>query len=92
MWMAPIIRKIEIAIRKVAPCDNKLLLHVDDLHVNICNWNQVYNNMKLLLKRLDEVVNWMAKENHLLLKELKHEMPMLRKKRRLQDNDVKCIM
>ena len=39
MWMAPNIRKMETAIKEVAPYDNELPLYVDNLHVNICNWN-----------------------------------------------------
>ena len=37
IWMVPIIRKMEIAIREVAPYDNELPSYVNDLHVNICN-------------------------------------------------------
>ena len=62
------IRKMEIAIREVASFDHKLPLYVNDLHVNICNWNQIQVDMELLLKRINEVVNQLAKENHLPLK------------------------
>ena len=89
--MAPIIRKMEIAIKEVAPYDNELLSYVDDLHVNICNWNRIYINMKLLLKRIDEVVNWVAKENHLPPEESKYEKLILRKKRRHKNKDVKWV-
>ena len=47
--------------------------------------------MKLLLKRIDEVVNRVAKENHLLLKESKDEMLMLKKKRRKKKKDMKWV-
>ena len=32
-------RKIEIAIREVAPDNNELPSYVDNVHVHICNWN-----------------------------------------------------
>ena len=80
--MAPIIKKLDIAIKEVAPYVNELPLYVDDLHVNICNWNRIHVNMELLLKRIDKVVNWVAKENHLPLEELKHKTLVLRNKRR----------
>ena len=79
--MAPIIRKIEIAIKEIAPCDKKLPSYVDDIHVNISKWNKIYVDMELLLRRIDEVVNQMAKENHLPLEESKYETLVLRKKR-----------
>ena len=47
--------------------------------------------MELLLKRIDEVINRVAKENHLPLKESKHEMFVLRKKRRKKNKDVKWV-
>ena len=89
IWMVPIIKKMEIAIREVALYDNKLPSYVDDLYVNIYNWNRIYVDMELLLKRVDEVVNWVVKENHLPLEELKHEKLVLRKKRRQKNKDVK---
>ena len=55
--MVPIIRKIEKVIKKVASYDNELPLYINDLHVNIFNWNRIYIDMKLLLKRIDKVVN-----------------------------------
>ena len=91
IWMAPIIKKIEIAIREVVPYDNELLSYVDDLHVNICNWNRIHIDMELLLKRINKVVNWLAKENHLPLKKSKYEMRVLRKKRRKKNKDVKWV-
>ena len=39
IWIVPIIKKMEIVIRGVASYNNELLLYVDDLHVNIYNWN-----------------------------------------------------
>ena len=89
--MASIIKKMEIAIREVALYDNELPSYVDDLHVNICNWNHIHVNMELLLKRINEVVNRVAKENHLPLEESKHEMLVLRKKRRQKNKDVKWV-
>ena len=47
--------------------------------------------MELLLKRIDEVVNRVAKENHLHLEESKHEMLVLRKKRRQKNKDVQLV-
>ena len=89
IWMAPIIRKMEIAIKEVAPCDNELPSYVDDLHINICKWNRIHVDMELLLKRIGEVVNQVAKENHLPLEESKHEKLVLRKQRRQKNKDVK---
>ena len=89
IWMAPIIKKMEIVIKEIAPYDNKLLLYVDDLHINICNWNRVHVDIELLLKRIDEVVNRVVKENQLPLEESKHETLVLRKKRRKKNKDVK---
>ena len=91
IWMAPIIGKMEIAIREVAPYDNEIPSYIDDLHVNICNWNRIHVDMELLLKRIDEVVNRIAKENHLHLKESKHETLVLSKKRRQKNKDVKWV-
>lgn len=45
IWIVPIIRKMEIAIREVIPCDNELLSYVHNLRVNICNWNRIHVNM-----------------------------------------------
>ena len=87
--MVPIIRKMEIAIRGIASCNNELPSYIDDLHVNICNWNRIHVNMKLLLKRINEVVDRVAKQNHLPLKETKHETLVLKKKRKKKNKDVK---
>ena len=89
IWMAPIIRKMEVAIREVALYDNELPSYVNDLHVNICNWNRIYVDMELQLERINEVVNRVAKENYLPLEESKHETLVLRKKRRKKNKDVK---
>ena len=47
--------------------------------------------MELLLKRINEVVNQVAKENHLPLEESNHETLVLRKKRRQKNKDVKWV-
>ena len=73
IWMAPIIRKMEIVIKEEALCDNKLFSYVDDLYVKICNSNRIQVKMELLLKSIDTVVNQVAMENHLPLVESKHE-------------------
>ena len=78
---------MEIAIREVALYNNELPSYVDDLHVNICNWNQIYVNMELLLKRINKVVNKIVKENHLPLKESKYKMLVLRKKKKQKNKD-----
>ena len=65
--MVPIIRKMETAIREVAPYDNELSSYIDDLHVNICKWNRINVDIELLLKRIDIVVNQLARENYALL-------------------------
>ena len=89
IWMAPIIKKMEIVIREVAPYDNELPSYIDNLHVHICNWNRIHVDMRLLLNRIAEVVNRVARENHLPLEESKHETLVLRKKRRQKNKDVK---
>ena len=89
IWMALIINKMEIGIRKIVPCDNKLPLYVDNFHVNICNWNRIHVDMELLLKTTHEVVNRVARENHQPLEESKHEILVLRKKRRQKNKDIK---
>ena len=89
--MASIIRKMEIAIKKVAPYNNELPSYIDNLHINICNWNLIHVDMGLLLKRVDEVVNRVAKENHLPQEESKHETLVLWKKRKKKNKDVKWV-
>ena len=91
IWMTSIIRKMEIVIKEVVLYENKLPSYVDKLYVNICNWNRIHMDMKLLLKRIDEVVNQVAKENHLPLEESKHEVLVLRKKRRQKNKDMKWV-
>ena len=89
--MVSIIRKIEIAIKEVALCNNKLLSYVDDLHVNIYNWNRIDVDIERLLKSIEEVVNWVARENHLPLEESKYETLVLRKKRRQNTQNMKWV-
>lgn len=89
--MAPIIMKMEEVINEVAPYNNELLSYIDDLYVNICNWNRIHVDMELLLKRIDAVVYRVAKENHLPLEESKHEKLVLRKKRRQKNKDVRLV-
>ena len=91
IWMAPIIRKMKIAIRAVAPYDNKLPSYVDDVYVTICNWNKDHIDKKLLLNRIDKVVNRVLRENLLLLEESKHEMLVLRNKRRQKNKNIMCV-
>ena len=67
--MEPIIRKIEIVIKEIASYNNKLPSYMDDLYVNICNWKRIHFDIELLLKRIDKVVNRVAKEIHLSLEE-----------------------
>ena len=81
IWMAPSIRKMEIAIKAVTTYDNELSLYVDDLHVNIYNRNMIHIDVELLLQRIEVVVNQVARENHLPLRESKHQTLVLRKKR-----------
>ena len=47
--------------------------------------------MELLLKRINQVVNQVARENHLLLEELKHETQVLQKKKRKKNTKVKWM-
>ena len=89
IWMPPIIKKMEIVIKEVATYDNELPSYNDNLHVNICKRNRIHVDIRLLLKRIDEVVNEVIRENHLSLEELKYETLMLRKKRREKNTNVK---
>ena len=87
--MPPIIRKMETAIRELAACDNEIPSYIDDLHINIYNWNRIYIDMELLVKKIDKVINWVVKENHLRREESKHETLVLRKKKRQKNKRVK---
>ena len=87
--MVPIIKKMELAIREVASYNNKLPSYIDILWVNVCNWNLMHIDKELLLNRIDVVLNQVAKENHLLLEESKHETMVLKKQRRQKNKDVK---
>lgn len=91
IWMALIIKKIEIEIQEVALYDNELPSCLNDLHVNIYIRNRIHIDMELLLKRINKVVNWVARDNHLPLGELKYEKLVLRKKRREKNNDMKWV-
>ena len=91
IWIASIVTKMDIAIREIASYDNKLPSYIDNLHVNIYNWNWIHVNMDLLLKSINEVVNRVAKENHLPLEESKHETLVLRKKRRKKNKHMKWV-
>ena len=82
---------MEAVIREVALCDNELPSYVVNLHVNICKWNRIHVDMKLLLNRINEVVNQVAKEYHMPLEESKHETPVVRKKRRQKYNNMKWV-
>ena len=57
IWMAPIIKKMEIATKEVTLYDNELPLYIDNVYVNICNWNRIHVDMELLLKKINKVVN-----------------------------------
>ena len=43
------------------------------------------------MKRVDEVVKSVVKENHLLLEELKYKILMLKKQRRQKNNNIKWV-
>lgn len=80
--MAPIIRKMEAEVVKVAPFDFELPSYVDDLYLNICIWDRINAglDMNFLLVRAGEAVNRVAEANSLPLEKSKHEKLVLRQK------------
>lgn len=93
IWMAPIIRELEIEIRAAAgPWDNELPSYVDDLHLNICIWDRTHAglDMDLILERADRAVHRVA-AYHLPLEDSKHERLVLRTKRRGKKAEVKFV-
>ena len=87
--MAPIIIKMETAIKTVSLYNNKLPSYVNNFYVNICNWKQIQPYMKAFLKKVDEMIYQMIKENYLSLEESKHKTLVLRKKRQNKNKDIK---
>ena len=82
---------MEWIINKIAPYDNKLASYINDLHINICIWNQFHIDIKALLIKVNEVINQIAKENYLPLEESKYKMLVLRKIRIQKNKDVKWV-
>jgi len=95
IWMAPIITKMEEALHKEWPAlDLELPLYVDDLHLGVSIWDRHMArgiDMDQLLENAHKIVNRIAAENHLPLKDSKHEKLVLRQKRRRKNVEVKWV-
>jgi len=82
--MAPIITKMEEALKLEWPCfDLGLPLYVDDLHLGVSIWRrEMARGIKMdgVLESADIIVNRIAAENHLPLEDSKHEWLVLQKK------------
>jgi len=81
IWMAPIITKMEEALRKHWPTfDLELPSYVEDLHLGVSIWERIGAwgiLMEDLLVEADKIVNRIAAENHLPLEDSKHERLVL---------------
>lgn len=94
IWIAPIIRKMGVEVRRTAgPWDNELPSYVDDLHLNICIWNRTHAglDMNLILERADKAVHKVAEECYLPLEDSKHERLVLRQNRRKENSEVRTV-
>jgi len=95
IWMAPIITKMEEALKNRWPTlDLELPLYVDDLHLGVSIWERVMARgikMDEVLDEADKIVNKIAAENHLPLEDSKHERLVLQKKRRRKNKKVKWV-
>jgi len=95
IWMAPIITKMEEALKNRWPTfDLELPSYVDDLHLGVSIWERIMAQgikMDEVLDEADKIVNRIAAENHLPLEDSKHERLILQKKRRRKNKDVKWV-
>jgi len=95
IWMAPIITKMEEALKAKWPSfDLELPSYVDDLYLGVSIWDKIKAggiDMEGILDEADKIVNRIAAENHLPLEDSKHEKLVLRNKRRKKNKDVKWI-
>jgi len=81
IWMAPIITKMEEALKNRWPTfDLELPSYVDDLHLGASIWERIMARgikMDEVLDEADKIVNRIAAENHLPLEDSKHERLVL---------------
>jgi len=95
IWMAPIITKMEEALKNRWPTfDLELPSYVDDLHLGVSIWERIMARgikMDEVLDEADKIVNRIAAENRLPLEDSKHERLILQKKRRRKNKDVKWV-
>jgi len=95
IWMAPIITKMEEALKNRWPTvDLELPSYVDNLHLGVSIWDRIMARgikMNEVLDEADKIVNRIAAENHLPLEDSKHERLILKKKRRRKNKDVKWV-
>jgi len=91
--MGPIITKMEEALKQEWPCWYlELPWYEDDLQLEVLIWQREMArsiDMDSILKKADIIVNRIAAENHLPLKDSKHEQLVLKKKRWKKNKDVK---
>jgi len=95
IWMAPIITKMEEALKRYWPMFNlEIPSYVDDLYLGVSIWERIMARsikMDEVLDEADKIVNRIVAENHLPLEDLKHERLVLQKKRRKKNKDVKWV-
>jgi len=95
IWMAPIITKMEKALKNRWPTFYlNLPLYVDHLHLGVSIWERIMTQgikMDKVLDEADKIVTRIAAENHLALEDLKHKRLVLKKKRRKKNKDVKWV-
>jgi len=93
IWMAPIITKMEEALKNRWPTfDLELPSYVVDLHLGVSIWERIMARgikMDEVLDEADKIVNRIAAESHLPLEDSKHERLILQKKRRRNNKDMK---
>jgi len=95
IWMAPIITKMEEALKSKWPSfDLELPSYVDDLHLRVSIWDKIKArgiDMEGILDEADKIINRIAAENHLPLEDSKHEKLVLRNNRRKKNKGVKWV-
>jgi len=95
IWMAPIMTKMEEALKREWPCwDLELPSYVDDLQLGVSIWQRGMArgiDLDRILKEAYGIVNRIAAENYLPLEDSKHERLVLQKKRRRKNKDVKWV-
>lgn len=74
--MAPILEEMEQEIKGFTDVEVELPSYVDDIHAELCVWDEVQAkgiDMEYLLEVVDAIVNRVADTHRLLLEKSKHE-------------------